>query len=363
MANAFVEAHRRHGHESRLVTLTRCVNDFEEDICLELPFLQGTPFHMALKGLLNRAHGDRPKFVEPTKGEGPPEWSPRSKLEATFFRAREDWLWRGKIERAIREHGLDDFDVYHLESGVGFYRDARFLREMKRRGKRIVAYYLGTDLRERGIIPAVRDLTDLALTCEWDHLDLDPSLTYFFIPFDASRYEFREPAVDKLRMVHAPRNRWIKGTDLLLAAVERAKARGADFEFDLVEGVTHDEAMRRKRRANLLVDQVGDHGATGYGMNSLEGFALGVPSMTSMVPSLAEFLGDHPFVLTRPEILEDQIVELAANPGALAERARRGREWLERVHGADHIVEQIYSIYRERGWMDAEGRPIPAGAA
>ena len=68
-------------------------------------------------------------------------------------------------------------------------------------------------------------------------------------------------------------------------------------------------------------------------------------------------------MLTRPEILEDQIVELAANPGALAERARRGREWLERVHGADHIVEQIYSIYRERGWMDVDGQPIPAGAA
>ncbi len=40
MANAFVEAHRRHGHESRLVTLTECVNGavwdgFGESVKLE----------------------------------------------------------------------------------------------------------------------------------------------------------------------------------------------------------------------------------------------------------------------------------------------------------------------------------------
>ncbi|MEZ5066671.1 MAG: glycosyltransferase [bacterium] len=361
MANAFVDAHRRHGHESRLVTLVRCVNEFEEDICLDLPFLQGTPLHMSMKRALDRLHGHRPRAAEVETG-GAPEWRPRSGLEATFFRLREEVLWKGRIERAIREHGLDDFDVYHLESGVGFYRDARFLREMKRRGKRIVAYYLGTDLRDRGVIPAIRELSDWNLTCEWDHLALDPSLTYFFIPFDASRYEWRAPATDKLRIVHAPRNRAYKGTDLLIEAVERAR-REVEFEFDLVEGVTHEEAVARKRRANLLVDQVGDHRATGYGMNSLEALAMGIPCLTSMVPDLATFLGDHPFVLANPEALADQLVELAREPARLAERSRAGRAWVERTHGADAIVEKIYATYRERGWMDAEGRAIPGGKA
>jgi glycosyltransferase involved in cell wall biosynthesis len=271
-------------------------------------------------------------------------------------------LWRPRIERAIRKHRLDEFDVYHLESGVGFYRDARFLREMKRRGKRIVSYYLGTDLRERGYIPAVRAISDLDLTCEWDHLALDPDLTYFFIPFDPDRWEWREPDTHRLRIIHAPRNRWIKGTDVLLAAVERARRR-ADLEIDLVENVTHRESMARKRRANLLVDQVGDHGATGYGMNSLEALAMGVPCMTSMLPDYAEFLGDHPFLLTTVETIEDQLVELARNPSTLAGRSRAGREWVERTHGADAIVERIYAIYRERGWMDDQGRAIPGGSA
>ena len=174
MANAFVEAHRRHGHESRLVTLCECVNEFEEDVCLHLPFFQGTPFHLVLKSIMSRLHANRPKQVA-AAGGGAPEWRPRSGFEAAMFRFREEVLWKPRIERAIREHGLDEYDIYHLEAGTGFYRDGRFLREMKKRGKRVVAYYLGTDLRERGVIPAIRELSDLNLTCEWDHLDLDRS--------------------------------------------------------------------------------------------------------------------------------------------------------------------------------------------
>ena len=358
MANAFVAAHRRAGHEARLVTLCECVNEFEEDVCLHLPLLAGKPWHMKLKGLMNRAHGDRPKF---TRAGGVPEWRPRSRFEAGFHRLREEWLWRPRIERAIREHRLDEFDVYHLESGVEFYRDGRFLEEVRRRGKHVVCYYLGTDLRDRGVIPAVRERSELNLTCEWDHLELDPTLEYFFIPFDATRFEWRAPAVDRLRIAHAPRNRMIKGTELLVAAVERVQ-RQCHVEFDLIEGVTHAEAMRRKRACNLLVDQVGDHGATGYGMNSLEAMALGLPCLTSMTPSLAEYLEPHPFVLVTPGNLESKLLELAREPGRLLALSRAGREWVERVHSADRIVEGIYAKYRALGWMDEAGRAL-GGAA
>lgn len=353
MANAFVEAHRRHGHEARLVTLCECVNEFEEDICLHLPLLKGTEFHQFLKGAMNRLQGDRPKAVRAAGGV--PTWRPRGRLEAGFFRLRER-LWTPRIERAIREHGLDGFDVYHLESGVEFYRDARFLRAMKKRGARVVCYYLGTDLRNRGVIPAVRDVSDLDLTCEWDHLALDPGLTYFHLPFDASRYEYREPAPGKLRVCHAPRNRWFKGTEQVLAAVERAKRR-VDLELDLIEGVPHAEAVRRKRACNLLIDHVGEaEGTTGYGMNSLEALAMGIPCMTSMMPAYEKFLGPHPFIVTSPETLEEQLCGLAADPGALRKRSREGRDWVERTHGADRIVERIYEKYRELGWMPPSAR-------
>ncbi|MGQ0722961.1 MAG: hypothetical protein ACT4PE_15535 [Candidatus Eiseniibacteriota bacterium] len=356
MANVFVAAHRRHGHDARLVTLVRCVNEFEEDLCLDLPLLQGTPLHLALKGVMTRLHGGRPKFER--SGGGVPVWRPRSRFEALSFRLREDVLWRPRIERAIREHGLDRYDVYHLESGVEFYRDARFLRRMKAKGARVVCYYLGTDLRDRGVIPAVQQLSDLDLTCEWDHLALDPSLRYFPIPFDAAAYEYREPPLDRLRICHAPRNRHVKGTDRLIAAVERIRSQ-VEVEFDLIEGVTHVEAVQRKRGANLSVDQIGANTtATGYGMNSLEALAMGIPCLSTIPPDYGAYLGSHPFLVAREDALEEQLLAVARDLPSLAERSRRGREWVERVHSADRIVEGIYDRYRELGWMDAEGRLV-----
>ena len=98
-------------------------------------------------------------------------------------------------------------------------------------------------------------------------------------------------------------------------------------------------------------------------MNSLEAMAMGIPCMTSMTPSLAKYLDPHPFVLTTPETITDQLIELARDPSGLAARAREGREWLERTHGADAIVERIYARYRELGWMDEEGNAVTGATA
>lgn len=359
MANAFVDAHRRHGHEARLVTLAECVNEFEEDICLRLPLLVGKPWHMALKRVMSRAHGDRARFE--AAPDGVPEWRPRSRMEAAVFRLREELLWKPRIERAVRRYRLDEFDVYHLESGVGFYRDARFLRRMKERGAHVVCHYVGTDLRDRGVIPGVRAVSDLDLTCEWDHLALDPDLEYFFIPFDASVHEYRPPATDRLRISHAPRNRFVKGTDRLIAAVEAVR-REVDIELDLIEGVTHEEAIARKRTSNLLVDQVGENTtATGYGMNSLEAMAMGIPCMTTIRGEYAEFLAPHPFFEVEEDRLEGQLLALARDPTVLLERSRACREWVERTHGVDRVVSRIYDVYRTRGWMDEDGSAVPPG--
>ena len=157
------------------------------------------------------------------------------------------------------------------------------------------------------------------------------------MPFDASQYEYREPATDKLRICHAPRNRWFKGTQQILAAVERARSQ-VDLEFELIEGLPHREAIRRKRNANLLIDHLGDaEGTTGYGMNSLEALAMGIPCMTSMSPDFEAFRRPHPFVVITEEDLK----------------------WVEETHSADRIVEFIYDKYRELGWMDEDGRATP----
>ena len=263
----------------------------------------------------------------------------------------------------MREHRLLDFDIYFLESGIGFYRDARILRELKRRGKRIVCYYLGTDLRTRGLIRAVDELSDLNFTCEFDHLRIYPGIRYSFMPFDVDAFQ---PAPGsggpRLRVCHAPRNRALKGSNRIIEVV-KALERDHAIELVLIEGRSHDEALVMKAGCDLAIDQVGNHGGDGYGMNSLETLAMQIPTITEMTPAYEAFVPDHPFLNATEATLGDVILGALRDPALRRRKGTEGRAWVKKHHGAREVTEDIYRVWRELGWIDAAGNYIPPARA
>ncbi|MEZ4691087.1 MAG: hypothetical protein R3A12_13370 [Ignavibacteria bacterium] len=73
-------------------------------------------------------------------------------MEKIYFDLR-DLKNKNKIESLIKDKGLYGFDIYHFDGGMDFFRDLRFAKELKRRGKKIVCCYFGSDLRTRGDFP------------------------------------------------------------------------------------------------------------------------------------------------------------------------------------------------------------------
>jgi len=349
-ASTFVKYHNKLGNYSRMVTLAHCDNDFEEDICLHLPFVRGSRFDMALKRLMNLLHRRAPKSEDVG---GMRIWRPRSRFEALLFAVR-DTLWAPKIYYAIERYDLLSFDIYHLESGSGFFRDSRIIKKLKAMGKKIVCYYLGTDLRDRGVIPEIDELSDLNITTEFDHLKLHPNLRFSFLPFDYHDYHVRDTENRRLRICHAPRNRRLKGTDYIMAACKRLQQK-YDFELVLIEGKPHREAIEIKKTCDIAIDQVGDKGGTGYGVNSLETLAMGIPTLTSFTPEFERFLPDHPFIVVRPETLEHKLEEVLTNPELRRSKGLEGRKFVEKYHDPEKVVRSIYAMYRDLGWVDDEG--------
>ena len=152
----------------------------------------------------------------------PPTWRPATAAEAAFFYLR-DFLLSGKIERMIRRHKFDRFDLIHLDQGLDFYRDARFVKKMKARGAHITCFYHGTDLRNRGVIPAVDDASDLNLTSELDLLKKHPQIRYLHLPFEVEHFEVKTAENSPLIIGHAcraPEARHFKGTDHIIAVVQ-----------------------------------------------------------------------------------------------------------------------------------------------
>ena len=354
-ASTFVKYHNKLGNYSRMVTLARCRTGFEEDICLNLPTMKGSGLDMALKRVVALAHRNAPKSEEVG---GVRQWRPRSGVEALLFRLR-DTLAAPRIYAAIERHDLLSFDIYHLESGVEFFRDARIAKKLKAMGKRIVCYYLGTDLRDRGVIPEVDRLSDLNITTEFDHLKLRPGLRFSFLPFEVETFQPRREENQRLRICHAPRNRLFKGTTRIIEVV-REMERKHRVELVLIEGRPHSEALAIKQTCDIAIDQIGDIGGTGYGVNSLETLSMGIPTLTSFTPEYEAFLPDHPFIVVNSESLPARLEQVILDRDLRQRKGQEGRRFVEQYHSAEKVVKSIYAIYRELGWVDQAGGYVPA---
>jgi hypothetical protein len=308
---------------------------------------------MMLKKTVNLIHHNAPKV---TDEGGKRIWRTRSGLETLLFTLR-DTLWAPRIYAAIERFDLLSFDIYHLESGSGFFRDSRIIKKLKAMGKKLVCYYLGTDLRDRGVIPEVDQLSDLNITTEFDHLALHPDLRFSFLPFEAGQFDVRQTENEKLRICHAPRNRLLKGTERIIE-VCREMERRHNVELVLIEGRPHSEAVEIKKTCDIAIDQISDRGGTGYGVNSLETLSMGIPTLTSFTHDFEAFLPGHPFVVVTEETLPEKLEQVILDRDLRARKGIEGRSFVERYHSPDNVVKSIYDMYRELGWVDDEGNYV-----
>lgn len=335
----FVRIERKLGLESRLVTFMRDPRGYAEDICLELPFLRSRGVS-GMKQMFSPASRLKISNRALPSAAAPPRWQPHSFAEKMLIAVRER-VWQAQIKRTMAEIDFWNFDLYQLEGGMEFFRDGRTVRELKRRGKKIVCLYTGSDLRTRGLIPAVDACADLRLTLEFDHLRLDPNLTHILFPF-----EFEKIPPPPLRnqsehivIGHAPTNRAAKGSAEIIAAVQ-SLANEFPLRLELIEGVPHAEAMRRKTQCDIFIDNLGE---LGYGVNAIEGLALGICTCTSLMPEFLKRYPDHPFVEITFQNLKEQLRRLCADSALRCAFAERGRSWAERNHGAVRVVQEIHS--------------------
>jgi hypothetical protein len=328
----FVNMHKSFGFESRLITIYRNTLNFQEDISIDLPI---STSKLAKKWRDSKI--DELKFYEP-----------KNFLEATYFKLR-DFKNRSRITHYIDHYKLFDYDVYHFDGGMDLFRDFRFAKDLKSRGKKIVSCYFGSDLRTRGIFKELDEMSDLNLTVEFDHLSLYKDLNYLFFPFDLKNYPYFFKFNPKIKIIHSPTNRRFKGTDKILKVIDELK-KEKDFEFLLVENMEREKLLKLKKEYNLAIDQVGgDMGGSGYGKNSIENLAMGLPTVTEFDDEYLKFIPENPFISCNINTLKESIFRIIDNPEQLKDYSEKGRMWVEKYHSFDSVNNKLMALYRSKG--------------
>lgn len=340
--------HLARGNECRYVTYFPSATGFPDDICLHLPLIRASAGYIRFRHQIYlRTKG--PMGDETTVPGNPPVWRPSGIPERAYFAFR-DWLWRFWVEPAIRRYGLLDYDVYHLEWGLEFYRNGSFVERLVRRNKPVLATYHGQDLRNRGVIPAVDRSSRLNLSSEYDLLQRHPNMHYLYLPYDVQAVTPRAEHGGPLTICHATQRRYVKGSEVIIAACRNLEQTHG-IRFILIENRPHAEVMARKAEADIYVDQVADV-APGYGMNSIEAMALGLACCTRMNADYEAFMPDHPFVSVSPENILGKLTELVEDPRLVQERGQAARRWAETHHDLPVAGNQLYDEYRKLGILD-----------
>jgi phage pi2 protein 07 len=230
---------------------------------------------------------------------------------------------------------------------MDFFRNISFAKELKKRNKKIVCCYFGSDLRTRGIFKELEEISDLLLTVEYDHLLLHKNVNYIYFPFDVKQFKFN-PNNNKIKkIIHSPTNRAFKGTNKILPVIDEAK-KECEFEFLLLENMDRGDLLKIKSGCDMAIDQVGgEMGGSGYGKNSIENLSMGIPTFTEFFDDYYKFIGENPFINSNIQNLKENIVKLVSDDKLIEEYAIKGRKWAEQTHSFEAVNEKLMSYYKK----------------
>lgn len=172
---------------------------------------------------------------------------------------------------------------------------------------------------------------------------------YGHIPVSDWTPRYTQADRSRLLFAHAPSNRRVKGTDLILDALAELKEEGYLFDLDLVEGVSNAEALARYADADVVIDQLF---AGWYGGLAVEAMALGKPVVVYIRESdlrhiPAGMADDLPFFRATPATVKDDLRRVLETPRAeLVSQAKKSRAFVEKWHDPAAIASRIADDYR-----------------
>jgi glycosyltransferase involved in cell wall biosynthesis len=167
-------------------------------------------------------------------------------------------------------------------------------------------------------------------------------------PIDLQAITFNVPQLDRPPVIlHTPTNTSVKGTQYILAAVEKLQTDGYNFEFKLKRQLTQRQTHEEIAKCDIYVDELL---CGSYGVTAVEAMAAGKPTLSYIRPDLvSKYPNEMPLVDANPDTLYGKLKELICDTALRAELSYRGRKYVEKYHGVDNVVGDLVDIYKKIG--------------
>lgn len=268
---------------------------------------------------------------------------------------------------------LFKYDMFHFHFGASLLPGNLDLPILKFFGKKMVMHYYGSDIRQSDIainyvyfktlaelqkiypekmdkyklnkIKKIEKYANLTIVDDYPLLLYSPKSIVISQAIDLTKFHFIgcDNKNKKIKIVHAPSHREIKGTKYVSAAIERLKEEKYDIDFCLIENKTNDEVLEICKNADIIVDQLL---LESHGVFLIENMALGKPVLCRIDEKLIKYYQDIPILRTDPDNIYENLKLLIEKPDLRKELGEKGRKYVEERHDSKKIAKQLLELYK-----------------
>jgi glycosyltransferase involved in cell wall biosynthesis len=153
-----------------------------------------------------------------------------------------------------------------------------------------------------------------------------------------SAFRFHVPGREKPVVVHAPSSAPIKGTSLIVKALDRLAQDGVEFELRLLQGVPHRQVLTELANADVAIDQL--HYPL-HGMFALEAMASGCAVATCNDERHEPLPRNRPIWHIDPQNVYERLKVLLSDRSLRMAMAERARRYVEHYHDIDKVAQRI----------------------
>jgi hypothetical protein len=143
---------------------------------------------------------------------------------------------------------------------------------------------------------------------------------------------------------HAPTNRDGKGTAVIIRAIEALNQRGKRASLDLIENLSHSDALARYKLAHVMIDQLY---AGWYGTLAVEAMSMGIPAACYIREKDLEYIPqgmarEMPIIrISAASLVEDLEMNIYQDPSRLQRLSQLSVSYVRKWHNAEQISKTL----------------------
>lgn len=253
-----------------------------------------------------------------------------------------DLFWQTQKEKCINI--IKDADILHIHHG--FWTNTNEMKKLFKNKKVITTIYDLSLINNTSYFTYKASISQLLTVADQTaQIRTFGHLTPYYLPLINCLFNELPKENNAIpTVVFAPTNRYpitnnsSKGYYEVLEIINKLKDENLTFDFDLIEGVPHLEDLKRKRKADIIIDDIINDT---FHNTSIHAACFGAISLTGSSSP------EYPFIATNLKTLEEKLRYYIAHPIELKEEQNKLTEWRKTNYTPEKLLIPYENIYNK----------------